>query len=280
LGQVGPNSAVIHYKPVPGSDSLLTLEHMYLLDTGGQYLDGTTDVTRTFHFGAATAEQKRAYTRVLQGHLALARAVFPSGTPGLMLDALARAPLWQDGLTYGHGTGHGIGAYLNVHEGPFGIGGGTVAGGVIRQNPRMLAYYLEPIELGMYVSDEPGFYLAKHWGVRLESDLVVVEAGKFGGGSGGGGGDGEDEDPASPSASAAFSSTQSKPTRPFLKFDYVTKVPMCLALIDVGLLSPPEVEWIDGYHRDCAECLLPLLAGDAGAREWLRQATVPLKSKT
>ena len=160
---------------------------------------------------------------MLQGHKNLAAAVFPEGTPGLVLDGFARAPLWQDGLAYGHGTGHGIGAFLNVHEGPFGIGGGTVTGNVVRRNQRMLAYYLEPIQGGMYMSDEPGFYKDGAWGIRIESDLITVPA------------------PNLPHVNGGSNK------RPFLKFEYVTKVPMCRRLIDASLLSADDAAWLDDH---------------------------------
>ena len=114
----GPNGAIIHYKPEKPSAALITTDQLYLCDSGAQYLDGTTDVTRTLHFGIPTAYEKECFTRVLKGNLALERAVFPAGTSGLQLDVLARLPLWQAGLDFRHGTGHGVGHYLNVHEGP------------------------------------------------------------------------------------------------------------------------------------------------------------------
>lgn len=252
ISSVGPNSAVVHYCPKAGADAekVLTLSDIYLLDSGGQYLDGTTDITRTFHFGSATAHMKRCYTRVLQGHIALAHAIFPAGTPGLVLDCLARSPLWRDGLTYGHGTGHGIGARLNVHEGPMGIGGGNQPGNLIRKNPRMQSYYLEPIAEGMYLSNEPGYYLDGKYGFRIESDMIAVPA-EFGDGS---------------------SNGKAK----FLMFDTVTKVPMCRALIDVSLLTAEETEWLNEYHADCREALGPLLGDDEGATAWLATQTAAL----
>lgn len=114
----GPNGAIIHYKPEKPTAALITADQVYLCDSGAQYLDGTTDVTRTVHFGLATAWEKECYTRVLKGNLALKAAIFPAGTSGMQLDALARASLWQVGLDFRHGTGHGVGHYLNVHEGP------------------------------------------------------------------------------------------------------------------------------------------------------------------
>ena len=173
----GANAAVIHYQPEHGSCATIDPAKGYLLDTGGQYTDGTTDVTRTVHFGDPTDDERRAYTRVLQGHVALARAVFPAGTPGLMLEMLSRGPLWRDGLNYLHGTGHGIGAYLNVHEGPFGVGGGAVRAERVAGSARMRRdSRLAPIEAGYYLRTEPGFYRDGAFGIRIESDLVATEA--------------------------------------------------------------------------------------------------------
>lgn len=122
ISSTGANGAVIHYKPEHGSCAIVDVNQIYLCDSGAQFLDGTTDTTRTFHFGTPTAEEKDAYTRVLQGHIQIDMLVFPEGTTGYIIDAIARAPLWKAGLDYMHGTGHGVGSYLNVHEGPHGIG--------------------------------------------------------------------------------------------------------------------------------------------------------------
>jgi len=246
ISSVGPNSAVIHYKPEAGSDQELKLsrDDIYLLDSGGQYLDGTTDVTRTTCFGTTTAEQRRYYTRVLQGHINLGRAVFPEGTCGLVLDGLARAPLWADGLDYGHGTGHGIGAYMNVHEGPFGISGASRPGNLVRKNPRALQVLLEPIKEGMYMSNEPGFYLDGHYGFRIESDIVTVKSG-----------------------------LSKEGERAYLEFDCVTKVPMSKSLTEVSLLNSTEKKWLNEYHQDCLESVKGLLqeAGDSRALAWLER---------
>lgn len=157
----GANSAVVHYTPKPQSSSLLGRPGPLLLDVGGHYLGGTTDMTRTLWLGPGTppADFKRAYTNVLKGHIALARAIFPRGTTGGQLDALARQFLWQDGLDYHHGTGHGVGSYLAVHEGPCGI------------SPRNTM----PLQEGMVVSIEPGVYLEGKWGIRLENLYEVVQ---------------------------------------------------------------------------------------------------------
>ncbi|KAH9948032.1 Creatinase/aminopeptidase [Amylocystis lapponica] len=163
ISSTGPNGAIIHYTPDPVSSAIVRKDQIYLCDSGGQYLDGTTDVTRTLHFGTPTTEEKRAYTRVLQGHIAIDTAVFPSGTSGYLLDAFARRPLWEDGLDYRHGTGHGVGHFLNVHEGPHGIG--------VR-----IVYNNTPLKAGMTVSNEPGFYADGKFGIRIESVVIVRPA--------------------------------------------------------------------------------------------------------
>jgi len=135
----------------------------FLLDSGGQYRDGTTDVTRTVHYGQPTPQEKKCFTLVLKGHIALATAVFPEGTTGGKLDTLARLPLWNYGLDYRHGTGHGVGAFLNVHEGPQGVG----------FRPAAFRVDLSP---GMTVTDEPGYYEEGAFGIRIESVLIVQNA--------------------------------------------------------------------------------------------------------
>lgn len=163
ISGAGPNGAIIHYKPEKPSAANICMDQLYLCDSGGQYLDGTTDVTRTVHFGNPTAEEKDRFTRVLKGNLAVNRAVFPVGTTGFMLDVLARYPLWQIGLDYRHGTGHGVGHYLNVHEGPQNISFRPSANEV-------------PLKPGMTITDEPGFYEDGKFGIRIENVLIVTEA--------------------------------------------------------------------------------------------------------
>ena len=183
----------------------------------------------------------------------------------MMLEMCARGPLWRDGLNYLHGTGHGIGAYLNVHEGPFGVGGGAIAADKLMESAARMRMYMCPIDEGFYLSDEPGFYLEGAFGIRLESDLVTTAAPtRFGWGS-----------------------------RKYLGFRYLSPVPMTPALIDVELLSPAERSWLNGFHASCRELVTPeLLADAAGKRkgadqadvdadvaralEWLRAATEPL----
>lgn len=164
------NGAVIHYRAQEGTCKTVDGSTLLLIDSGGQYDCGTTDITRTFHFGSPTSHQKRTYTRVLQGHIKLSQAVFPEGTPGSALDALARLPLWSDGLNYRHGTGHGVGAALNVHEGP--------------QSISTRYWITTPLEVGMVCSNEPGYYEDGGFGIRIENLLTIEEAGtefRFGG---------------------------------------------------------------------------------------------------
>jgi Xaa-Pro aminopeptidase len=156
ISSTGPNAAVIHYKPEPGSCSKIDPNAVYLCDSGAQYLDGTTDTTRTLHFGEPTEMEKKAYTLVLKGMIALGNVVFPKGTSGYALDVLARQFLWSEGLDYRHGTGHGVGSFLNVHEGPIGIG-------------TRLQYSEVPLAPGMVLSDEPGYYEDGNFGIRIES---------------------------------------------------------------------------------------------------------------
>ncbi|KYO45152.1 xaa-Pro aminopeptidase 2 [Alligator mississippiensis] len=154
----GLNAALAHYSPSNVSSRKLSVDEMYLTDSGGQYLDGTTDITRTVHWGAPTPFQKEAYTRVLMGNIELSRLVFPSGTSGRMIEAFARQTLWKVGLNYGHGTGHGIGNFLSVHEWPVGFQSNNV-----------------PLTTGMFTSIEPGYYQDGEFGIRIEDVALVVE---------------------------------------------------------------------------------------------------------
>lgn len=156
----GPNGAIVHYRASDKTRLPIDDSTLFLLDSGAQYLDGTTDITRTLHLGTPTAAQREHYTRVLRGHLALGRATFPKGTTGTHLDALARLPLWEVGLNYGHGTGHGVGCYLSVHQGPH------------RVSPALNDVALEP---GMVLSNEPGLYLTGEYGIRIENLVLVTE---------------------------------------------------------------------------------------------------------
>ncbi|KAF5738167.1 Xaa-Pro aminopeptidase P isoform X1 [Tripterygium wilfordii] len=163
ISSVGPNAAIIHYSPQAETCAELDPDSIYLFDSGAQYLDGTTDITRTVHFGKPSSHEKACYTAVLKGHIALGNSRFPNGTSGHALDILARVPLWKNGLDYRHGTGHGIGSYLNVHEGPHLIS--------FRPHARNVS-----LQASMTVTDEPGYYEDGNFGIRLENVLIVNEA--------------------------------------------------------------------------------------------------------
>lgn len=227
ISAAGPNAAIPHYRVT--AESNRTIERgIYLIDSGAQYEDGTTDITRTLAVGRPTPEMRDRFTRVLKGHIAIARAVFPEGTSGAQIDALARLPLWHAGLDFDHGTGHGVGAYLSVHEGPQRIAKtGHVA--------------LEP---GMILSNEPGFYKAGAFGIRIEN-LVVVEPRAIDGGD-----------------------------RPMLGFETITFAPIDRALIDVRLLDKDERAWIDAYHASVRKMVGPLVP--ANTRRWLNGVTKKL----
>ncbi|XP_073296387.1 aminopeptidase P1-like isoform X2 [Primulina huaijiensis] len=233
ISSVGPNGAIIHYCPEAETCAELDPKSMYLFDSGAQYLDGTTDITRTVHFGKPTAHEKASYSAVLKGHIGLGNAKFPNGTTGHVLDILARLPLWKDGLDYRHGTGHGIGSFLNVHEGPHQISFRPAARNV-------------PLQPSMAVTDEPGYYEDGKFGVRLENVLIVKEADtKFNFGDKG-----------------------------YLQFEHITWAPYQSKLIDVSLLVPEEIEWLNNYHSRCREILAPYL--NTSEIEWLRKATEPI----
>ncbi|KAL8803604.1 MAG: hypothetical protein Q9182_003109 [Xanthomendoza sp. 2 TL-2023] len=163
ISSTGPNAAVIHYKPEKGNCSFIDPTAIYLCDSGAQYLDGTTDTTRTLHFGEPTEMERKSSTLVLKGVIAIDRAVFPKGTSGFALDTLARQFLWREGLDYRHGTGHGVGSYLNVHEGPIGIG-------------TRIQYSEVPLSIGNVLSDEPGYYEDGNFGIRIENMIMAREA--------------------------------------------------------------------------------------------------------
>ncbi len=219
----GPNGAIIHYRVNARSDRKVKPGDLMLVDSGGQYLSGTTDITRTIATGKVTAEQKDRFTRVLKGMMAIATARFPRGTSGAQIDVLARQFLWQAGVTYEHGTGHGVGAYLSVHEGPTGI------------SPR----YTLPLEPGMILSDEPGFYKPGEYGIRIENLVLIVES-RIGDGK-------------------------------FLEFETLTLAPIDLRLVDETLLTADERTWLNAYHQRVWTTIGPALKG--ADRAWLKQAT-------
>ncbi len=167
ISGAGPNGAIVHYRVTPDTNRRLGLGELYLVDSGAQYLDGTTDITRTVAIGEPTDEMRDRFTRVLKGHIAIARAVFPEGTTGGDLDILARQELWRAGLDYDHGTGHGVGCYLGVHEGPHSIS---------------KVYNKTPLKPGMIVSNEPGYYKTGAYGIRIENLVAVRPAAGIEGG--------------------------------------------------------------------------------------------------
>ena len=230
ISGAGPNGAIVHYRVTPGTNRALGDGELYLVDSGAQYLDGTTDVTRTIAIGTPTDEMRDRFTRVLKGHIALAALRFPAGTTGAQIDAFARAALWQAGIDYDHGTGHGVGSYLGVHEGPQRI---SKAGGSVALAP------------GMIVSNEPGYYRAGEFGIRIENLVAVSPAEEIIGGE-----------------------------RPMLGFETLTLAPIDRCLIDTVLLDRAEREWLDAYHARVASEVGPLLDGDV--RDWLMAATAPL----
>ncbi|WP_430442939.1 aminopeptidase P family protein [Sphingorhabdus contaminans] len=236
ISAAGPNGASPHYKVDEKTNRRIDPNSIYLVDSGGQYLDGTTDVTRTIWVGPGepTAEMKDRYTRVLKGHIALALAVFPEGTRGAQLDTLARAALWQAGVDYAHGTGHGVGSFLAVHEGPQRIG--KFSGGQAGTD--------EPLQAGMILSNEPGYYKQGEYGIRIENLILVEER--------------------------AIEGAEGR----YFGFETLTFAPIDKALVDTSLLTRDELRWWDDYHAKVLEIVAPQLDGDALA--WVTEACAPL----
>jgi len=220
------NGAIVHYRAIPETCASIRPEGILLLDSGGQYLQGTTDITRTVALGPVTKEQQKHFTLVLKGNIALDSAVFPTGTPGRNIDVLARTPLWKAGLNYGHGTGHGVGFFLNVHEGPQGISSADSA---------KTRHELMP---GMITSNEPGFYLEGEYGIRTEN-LILCK---------------KHEDP-------AFEN--------FLNFETLTLFPIDLSLIDMELMNPDEIKWLEDYHKLVYDKISPSLSSEH--QTWLKE---------
>jgi Xaa-Pro aminopeptidase len=232
ISGTGAHGAVVHYRVTEKTNRKLKPGELFLIDSGGQYEDGTTDVTRTVAIGSPSAEMRDRFTRVLKGHIALATARFPEGTTGAQLDAFARRPLWEAGLDYGHGTGHGVGAYLSVHEGPQSI------------SPRGTG---QALKAGMICSNEPGYYKAGAYGIRIENLVVVREI--------------------EPPAGAE---------KKFLGFETITLAPIDLALVETSLLTADEAAWLNAYHAEVRETLIPLLKDAPETRAWLGQATAAI----
>ncbi|MDO4997509.1 MAG: aminopeptidase P family protein, partial [Neisseria sp.] len=217
------NGALPHYAATPESYSMIEGDGLLLIDSGGQYQGGTTDITRVIAIGTPNAEQKRDFTLVLKAHIALAQAVFPENIASPMLDAICRAPLWQAQCDYGHGTGHGVGYFMNVHEGP-----------------QVISYYAQPnqnhaMKAGMFTSNEPGLYRPGKWGIRIEN-LVFNQ-------------------PVAQPAETAFGQ--------YLCFETVTLCPIDTRLISKDLLNDNEIKWLNDYHARVREQLSPLVSGAA-----------------
>ncbi|WP_020174726.1 aminopeptidase P family protein [Methyloferula stellata] len=224
----GPHSAIPHYRVTEKTNRKIK-RGIFLIDSGAQYQDGTTDITRTVAVGEPNASMRDRFTRVLKGHIAIARAVFPKGTSGAQIDALARLALWQAGLDFDHGTGHGVGSYLSVHEGP----------------QRIAKVGMQPLEPGMILSNEPGYYNAGHWGIRIEN-LVIVEPREIAGAE-----------------------------RESYGFETITLVPIDRNLIEPKLLNAEELDWINAYHARVRKIVSPLV--EPAARKWLKAATQPIE---
>jgi Xaa-Pro aminopeptidase len=234
ISGAGPNGAIVHYRSSEKTNRKLEMNSIYLIDSGGQYLDGTTDITRTVVIGEPTQEMRDRFTRVLQGHIAVATAIFPKGTRGTQLDSFARRPLWEAGLDYAHGTGHGVGSFLSVHEGPQRISpaGSAQAGGD------------EPLQAGMILSNEPGYYKTGEYGIRIENLVLVVDMPVEG---------------------------AEKET---LGFETLTFAPIERRLIDASMLSDRELKWLNDYHAEVLARIGPRLEGEDKA--WLERQCAPL----
>lgn len=223
------HGAIVHYEATPETDVVLKPEGLILIDSGAQYQDGTTDITRTIALGAVSEEMKHIYTLVLKAHIQLELAKFPDGASGTQLDAVGRECMWREGYNFLHGTGHGVGSYLCVHEGPHQI---------------RMEWMPTPLRAGMTLTDEPGLYLAGKFGVRIEntvliSDYMSTEFGKF------------------------------------LQIEPLTLCPIDTTPIDVDMLLPEEIDWLNAYHHSVSEKLSPFL--DEEEKKWLENATKPIK---
>ena len=234
ISGAGPNGAIVHYRASEATNRPLEMNSIYLVDSGGQYEDGTTDITRTVVIGEPSAEMRDHFTRVLKGHIALATAVFPKGTRGSQLDSFARRPLWDAGLDYAHGTGHGVGSFLSVHEGPQRISpmGSSQSGGD------------EPLQAGMILSNEPGYYKTGEYGIRIENLVQVV-------------------DKVIPGAE-----------KEMLGFETLTFAPIDRRLVARDMLAPAERDWLNAYHADVLAKIGAQLSGDD--RAWLEAACAPV----
>ena len=221
------NGAIIHYRPDHATSHQIKSEGVLLCDSGGQYQDGTTDITRTMAMGQVSLEEQRAFSCVLKGHISLERIHFPEGTTGAQLDVLARQHLWQQGLNYNHGTGHGVGFFMNVHEPPQGYAPGSGSRATTA------------LEVGMFSSNEPGYYKAGSFGIRIEN-LILVESSEHDG---------------------------------FLKHKNVTLYPIDKKMIVKEMMTQDEINWLNDYHDLVAKELCPLLPEEIST--WLREQCTP-----
>ena len=232
----GPNAAMCHYAPTETDFAKVEPRGFFLIDSGGQYWQGTTDITRTIAVGELTREQKEHFTLVLQGHIRLAMAKFQQGCSGANLDILVRGPLWAKGLDFNHGTGHGVGYLLNVHEGPQNINWKIRVNGGRRGNAT-------PLEEGMLTSDEPGLYLEGKYGIRTENLLLCKKA-------------------------------ERNEYGQFMEFETVTLVPYEREAVLPEMLTREELEWLNRYHKKVYETIGPMLTEEE--RRWLKEATAEI----
>lgn len=249
----GTHAAIVHYEATPETDIPLEPHGLLLLDSGAQYVDGTTDITRTIPLGPLTDEERRDYTLVLKGHLRLAMAVFPAGTSGTQLDVLARYAMWQDHKNYGHGTGHGVGSYLSVHEGPH----------QFRMN-----WMPAPLLPGMTITIEPGIYIAGSHGVRIENTMLIVEDDACGA-------VGCERFEASKASPARDGSNPSPITSSWCRLEPLTLCPIATTPIVMEMMTADELLYINKYHARVREAIMPLLS-DPAERSWLTEATQPI----
>lgn len=233
ISAYGENAAMPHYHPNTENPVKLQPKGFYLVDSGGHYLDGTTDITRTFVMGDLSDEEKKYFTKVLQGHIALSKAVFKKGVRGLNLDILARGPLWDEGKDFNHGTGHGVGHLLSVHEAPNGFRWQIVP----ERNDSCV------FEAGMVTSDEPGFYEEGKFGIRHENLLMTQDAG-----------------------STEFGD--------FLCHEVLTLVPFDVRGLDLDMMKPDEIQWLNDYHQRIFTEISPMLSEEEAT--WLKEKTAPV----
>jgi Xaa-Pro aminopeptidase len=229
IAGTGPNGAIVHYRVTRKTNRRIMSGDLLLIDSGAQYQDGTTDVTRTIAIGEPTEEMRDRFTRVLRGHIAIARAIFPDGTTGAQLDSFARQHLWQAGLDFEHGTGHGVGSYLSVHEGP----------------ARISKLGITPLKRGMILSNEPGYYKTDAYGIRIENLELVVGTDIAGA------------------------------EKPVNAFETLTLAPIDRRLIDVAMLSPTELKWLNDYHTRVNRAVRGHL-DDTATKLWLDEATAAM----